>query len=50
MRAMDACIASGSNCTGVVVGKMLGRPFTSSARYDRPNVSPVKKLRLTVSK
>ena len=38
--------ASGSNCTGVVVGIIQGPAAVSKSRYDRPKVSPVKKPRL----
>ena len=43
MRAIEAFIASGSNCTGVEVGKMNAPRAVSNSRYEMPKVSPVKK-------
>ena len=46
MRSIERRSASGWNCTGVVVGMIQGPAAVSKSRYDRPNVSPVKKPRL----
>jgi hypothetical protein len=49
MRSIEWRKASGWNCTGVVVGMIHGPEAVSKSRYDRPNVSPVKKPRLALS-
>ena len=43
MRSTEWRSASGSNCTGVVVGMIQAPAAVSNSRYDRPKVSPVKK-------
>jgi len=40
-RSIEARRASGSNCTGVVVGRMNAPRALASSRYERPKVSPV---------
>ena len=49
MRSIERRSASGWNCTGVVVGMIQAPRAVSNSRYDRPKVSPVKKLRLRSS-
>ena len=49
-RSTEATAASGSNWTGVVLGKMKAPRSVSRSRYDRPKVSPEKTHPLPWSK
>ena len=44
-RRTDTRSASGSNCTGVVVGSSQAPRSVSNSRYDSPNVSPTSSAR-----